>query len=166
MGRRGSKRRLAVEDEYRRLIGSGLGTVEAWRRVGIGRHTGYRWRAERGGMQPAYASRRSSTLCPSISASAWSQSVCRTLQTDCASPSKAWSWCAGLPSNKHMEYSGSEGIQRCSQQSEPASPVRNERRNRRPAGQGSQPGLSWNDQHAVWTTNVSGNGEVGTDDAA
>ncbi len=53
MGRRGRKRRLAVEDEYWRLIGSGLGTVEACRQVGIGRHTGYRWRAERGGMPPA-----------------------------------------------------------------------------------------------------------------
>ena len=50
MVRRGRKRRLAVEDEYWRLIGSGMGTVEACRRVGIGRHTGYRWRAERGGM--------------------------------------------------------------------------------------------------------------------
>jgi len=53
MGRRGRKRRLAVEDEYWRLIGSGPGTVEACRRVGIGRHTGYRWRTERGGMPPA-----------------------------------------------------------------------------------------------------------------
>ena len=53
MGRRGRKRRLAAQDEYWRLIGSGVGTVEACRRVGIGRHTGYRWRAERGGMPPA-----------------------------------------------------------------------------------------------------------------
>ena len=57
MGRRGRKRRLAVEDEYWRLIGSGLGTVEACRRVGIGRHTGYRWRAERGGMPPTRLAR-------------------------------------------------------------------------------------------------------------
>jgi IS30 family transposase len=49
MSRRGRKRRLAVEDEYWRLIGSGVGTVEACRRVGIGRRTGYRWRAEHGG---------------------------------------------------------------------------------------------------------------------
>ncbi len=52
MGQRGRKRRLAAQDEYWRLIGSGIGTVEACRRVGIGRHTGYRWRAEREGMPP------------------------------------------------------------------------------------------------------------------
>lgn len=52
MGRRGRKRRLAGEDEYWRLIGSGMGTVEACSRVGIGRHTGWRWRAERGGLPP------------------------------------------------------------------------------------------------------------------
>jgi len=51
---------LAVEDEYWQLIVSGLGTVEACRRVGIGRHTGYRWRAERGGMPPARLIRESS----------------------------------------------------------------------------------------------------------
>jgi len=38
MGRRGRKRRLAIEDEYWRLMGSGVGTVEACRRVGIGRY--------------------------------------------------------------------------------------------------------------------------------
>jgi hypothetical protein len=34
MGRRGRERRLALEDEYWRLMSSGLGTVEACRRVG------------------------------------------------------------------------------------------------------------------------------------
>lgn len=52
MGRRGRKRRLAVEDEYWQLIRSGVGTVEACGRVGIGRKTGFRWRAERGGIPP------------------------------------------------------------------------------------------------------------------
>lgn len=52
MGVRGRKRRLGVEDEYWRLILGGVGTVEACRRVGIGRKTGYRWRAERGGSPP------------------------------------------------------------------------------------------------------------------
>jgi IS30 family transposase len=53
MGRRGRKRQLGIEDEYWRLILGGVGTVEACRRVGIGRKTGYRWRAERGGSAPA-----------------------------------------------------------------------------------------------------------------
>jgi hypothetical protein len=52
MGRRGRKRQLGVEDEYWRLILSGVGTVEACRLVGIARKTGYRWRAERGGLPP------------------------------------------------------------------------------------------------------------------
>jgi len=52
MGRRGRKRQLAVEDEYWQLILSGVGTVEACRRVGVTRKTGYRWRAERGGLAP------------------------------------------------------------------------------------------------------------------
>ena len=52
MGRRGRKRRLGTEDEYWRLIVAGVGTAEACRRVGIGRKTGYRWRAERGGLRP------------------------------------------------------------------------------------------------------------------
>jgi transposase, IS30 family len=52
LGRRGRKRRLAVEDEYWRLILEGVGMVEACRLVGIGRKTGYRWRAERGGLAP------------------------------------------------------------------------------------------------------------------
>lgn len=53
MARRGRKRRLTLEDEYWQLILSGLGTVEACARLGIGRKTGYRWRAERGGIPPA-----------------------------------------------------------------------------------------------------------------
>jgi IS30 family transposase len=52
MGRRGRKRQLDVEDDYWKLILSGVGTVEACRQVGIGRKTGYRWRAERGGLAP------------------------------------------------------------------------------------------------------------------
>jgi IS30 family transposase len=52
MDRRGRKRRLLLEDEYWQLIQSGVGTVEACRRVGIGRKTGYRWREERGGIAP------------------------------------------------------------------------------------------------------------------
>ena len=52
MGRRGRKRQLAVEDEYWALILSGVGTVAACRQVGITRKTGYRWRAERGGLPP------------------------------------------------------------------------------------------------------------------
>lgn len=52
MGRRGRKRRLGIEDEYWRLTLSGVGTVEACRLLRIGRKTGYRWRAERGGLPP------------------------------------------------------------------------------------------------------------------
>lgn len=53
MGRRGRKRRLDLESEYWRLVGSGVGTVEACKQLGIGRKTGYRWRAENGGLPPA-----------------------------------------------------------------------------------------------------------------
>src|SRR3954454_13629461 len=53
MGRRGRKRRLDVESEYWLLLGSGVGTVEACKRLGVGRKTGYRWRAENGGLQAA-----------------------------------------------------------------------------------------------------------------
>jgi IS30 family transposase len=53
MARRGRKRRLEIESEYGRLLLSGLGTVEACQLVGIGRKTGYRWRAENGGLPPA-----------------------------------------------------------------------------------------------------------------
>ncbi len=52
MGRRGRKRQLEVEARYWQLIESGVGTVEACRRVGITRKTGYRWRAEVGGLVP------------------------------------------------------------------------------------------------------------------
>lgn len=52
MGRRGRKRRLGLEDEYWQLILAGVGTVEACKLVGVGRKTGYRWRAERGGLPP------------------------------------------------------------------------------------------------------------------
>jgi IS30 family transposase len=52
MGRRGRKRQLGREDEYWQLILNGIGTVEACRLVGITRKTGYRWRAERGGLPP------------------------------------------------------------------------------------------------------------------
>src|SRR3954467_5984099 len=52
MGRRGRKRQLAVEDEYWALVLSGVGMVAACRQVGITRKTGYRWRAERGGLPP------------------------------------------------------------------------------------------------------------------
>lgn len=52
MGRRGRKRQLEVEARYWHLLQSGVGTVEACRRVGITRKTGYRWRAEVGGLVP------------------------------------------------------------------------------------------------------------------
>jgi transposase, IS30 family len=52
LARRGRKRRLRIEDEYWQLILAGVGTVEACKLVGIGRKTGYRWRAERGGLPP------------------------------------------------------------------------------------------------------------------
>ena len=52
MGRRGRKRRLETESEYWRLLAAGVGTVEACRQLGIGRKTGYRWRAENGGLPP------------------------------------------------------------------------------------------------------------------
>jgi IS30 family transposase len=52
MGRRGRKRRLEIESEYWLLLAAGVGTVEACRQLGIGRKTGYRWRAENGGLPP------------------------------------------------------------------------------------------------------------------
>src|SRR5688572_19117078 len=52
MGRRGRKRQLDVESRYWELIVAGVGTVDACRAVGIGRKTGYRWRAEAGGSAP------------------------------------------------------------------------------------------------------------------
>src|SRR5690348_17864239 len=53
MSRRGRKRRLDVESEYWLLLAAGVGTVEACQRLGIGRKTGYRWRAEYGSLPPA-----------------------------------------------------------------------------------------------------------------
>jgi transposase len=52
MARRGRKRQLDVESRYWQLLLSGVGTVEVGRHVGIGRKTGYRWRAENGGVPP------------------------------------------------------------------------------------------------------------------
>jgi transposase, IS30 family len=52
MGRRGRKRQLYVETRYWKLLAFGVGTVEACRAVGINRKTGYRWRAENGGVPP------------------------------------------------------------------------------------------------------------------
>ena len=52
MGRRERKRWLSVEDEYRKLILAGVGPIEAARRIGIARTTGFRWRAEPGGVAP------------------------------------------------------------------------------------------------------------------
>jgi hypothetical protein len=52
MARRGRKRQLDAESLYWQLILSGVGTVAACREAGIGRKTGYRWRAENGGLPP------------------------------------------------------------------------------------------------------------------
>jgi len=52
VGRRGRKRQLEVESRYWQLLQSGVGTVQACRQVGITRKTGYRWRAEVGGLVP------------------------------------------------------------------------------------------------------------------
>jgi IS30 family transposase len=52
MGRRGRKRQLDVETEYWQLLKAGVGTVAACKLVGITRKTGYRWRAENGGIPP------------------------------------------------------------------------------------------------------------------
>jgi len=41
-----------VEDAYWKLILAGVGPIEAARRIGIARTTGFRWRAERGGVAP------------------------------------------------------------------------------------------------------------------
>lgn len=53
MGRRGRKRQLDLESEYWTLLQTGVGTVAACKLLGIGRKTGYRWRAENGGLAPA-----------------------------------------------------------------------------------------------------------------
>jgi hypothetical protein len=52
-GGRRRKRRLDVESEYWRLVLAGVGTVEACKRLEIGRTTGYQWRAENGDLPPA-----------------------------------------------------------------------------------------------------------------
>src|SRR4029077_14760937 len=68
MTRRGRKRRLVLEDEYWKLILDGVPTVEACRQIGIGRKTGYRWRAEAGGLPPARAAEEArSSRCWSLS---------------------------------------------------------------------------------------------------
>jgi IS30 family transposase len=51
VARRGKKRQLEVEARYWQA-GGRVGTVEACRQVGITRKTGYRWRAEAGGVTP------------------------------------------------------------------------------------------------------------------
>jgi hypothetical protein len=53
MARRGRKRRLELEAAYWELLQNGIGTIAACEAVGIGRKTGYRWRAENGGLPPA-----------------------------------------------------------------------------------------------------------------
>jgi hypothetical protein len=52
MARRGAKRRLDLESRYWQLILSEVETVEACQIIGIGRKTGYGWRAESGGLPP------------------------------------------------------------------------------------------------------------------
>src|SRR3954447_16478849 len=52
VGRRGRKRQLDLETEYWKLLQSGVRTVAACQLLGIGRKTGYRWRAENGGPPP------------------------------------------------------------------------------------------------------------------
>src|SRR4051812_30963346 len=53
VGRRGRKRQLDLETEYWKLLQTGVGTVAACKLLGIGRKTGYRWRAENGGLPAA-----------------------------------------------------------------------------------------------------------------
>lgn len=50
MARRGRKRNLTREIRYWELLSQGIGTIEACRLVGVSRKTGYRWRAEMGGV--------------------------------------------------------------------------------------------------------------------
>jgi hypothetical protein len=52
MARRGRNRRRETETLYWQLVSSGVGTVRACQEAGIGRKTGYRWRAENGGLPP------------------------------------------------------------------------------------------------------------------
>jgi transposase, IS30 family len=53
VGRRGRKRQLDPKTEYWGLLESGVGTAAACKLLGIGRKTGYRWRAKNGGLPPA-----------------------------------------------------------------------------------------------------------------
>jgi hypothetical protein len=62
VGATGRKRQLEVEDAYWQLILAGVGTVEACRQVGITRKTGYRRRAERGGIPPVRVAGDSSVV--------------------------------------------------------------------------------------------------------
>ena len=50
MARRGRKIDLTREIRYWEILSQGIGTIEACRLVGVSRKTGYRWRAEMGGM--------------------------------------------------------------------------------------------------------------------
>ena len=50
MARRGRKRDLTREIRYWELLSQDIGTIEACRLVGVSRKTGYRWRAEMGGV--------------------------------------------------------------------------------------------------------------------
>jgi transposase, IS30 family len=59
MTRRGRKRRLELDSAYRLLLAAGVGTAQACRLLGIGRKTGYRWRAENGDLPPATLPERS-----------------------------------------------------------------------------------------------------------
>lgn len=50
IAKRGRKRDLGRELQYWELLASGVRTVQACRQVGVSRKTGYRWRAEMGGV--------------------------------------------------------------------------------------------------------------------
>ena len=51
-GTSGTEAAAVVEHDYWALVMDRVGTVEACRRVGIGRKPGYQWRAERGALPP------------------------------------------------------------------------------------------------------------------
>ena len=50
MGRRGLKTRFHLDHEYWRLVSAGMSNVRAYRYLGSGRKTGFRWRRENGGL--------------------------------------------------------------------------------------------------------------------
>jgi hypothetical protein len=50
MARLGRKRQFDTKSEYRQLLLSGIGTLDACRTVGTGHKSGCRWRAENGGI--------------------------------------------------------------------------------------------------------------------